>query len=52
MQHVASGLTNVEIGKRMFLSPRTVETHLTHVFAKLGINTRRELRREVERRRS
>ncbi len=38
------GYTNPEIGTRLFISPRTVEWHLSKVFAKLGITTRRALR--------
>jgi DNA-binding CsgD family transcriptional regulator/tetratricopeptide (TPR) repeat protein len=37
------GLTNQEVGARLFLSPRTVEYHLRKVFTKLGIGSRTEL---------
>ncbi|MEU4091843.1 AAA family ATPase [Streptomyces sp. NPDC026673] len=42
---VAEGLTNRAIADRLFLSVHTVNTHLKHVFAKLGINTRVQLAR-------
>jgi DNA-binding CsgD family transcriptional regulator/tetratricopeptide (TPR) repeat protein len=37
------GLSNPEIGTRLFVSPRTVEYHLHAVFTKLGIRSRRQL---------
>jgi DNA-binding CsgD family transcriptional regulator len=39
----ADGRTNPEIGEQLFLSPRTVEWHLSKVFGKLGISSRKEL---------
>ena len=43
-QLARDGLTNPEIGTRLFLSARTVEWHLRKIFTKLGISSRRELR--------
>ncbi|GAA4908185.1 DNA-binding CsgD family transcriptional regulator/energy-coupling factor transporter ATP-binding protein EcfA2 [Nonomuraea thailandensis] len=40
----ARGLTNREIGERLFLSPRTVGSHLYRAFPKLGVTTRAQLR--------
>jgi DNA-binding CsgD family transcriptional regulator len=41
------GLTNPEIGAELYISPRTVEWHLRKIFAKVGVSTRRELRRSM-----
>jgi DNA-binding CsgD family transcriptional regulator len=40
---VAAGRTNREVAEALFMSPRTVEAHLTRVYAKLGIHSRTEL---------
>jgi DNA-binding NarL/FixJ family response regulator len=40
----AGGQTNPEIGAQLFLSPRRVEWHLSKVFGKLGVSSRKELR--------
>ncbi|MEV0582610.1 LuxR family transcriptional regulator [Nonomuraea sp. NPDC050310] len=40
----AAGLSNREIGQQLYLSPRTVSTHLYRLFPKLGINARSQLR--------
>ena len=48
---VAEGLSNPQIGERLYISYRTVQTHLAHVFAKLDISSRAQLAAEVTRRR-
>lgn len=40
---VAQGLSNPEIAERLYVSRRTVETHLAHAFTKLGVGSRVEL---------
>jgi DNA-binding CsgD family transcriptional regulator len=42
---VAHGMTNREAASELFLSPETINTHLRHAFAKLGIRSRVELAR-------
>jgi DNA-binding NarL/FixJ family response regulator len=43
VQMAAEGLSNREIGQRLYLSHRTVESHLYRVFPKLGVTSRAQL---------
>jgi predicted ATPase/class 3 adenylate cyclase/DNA-binding CsgD family transcriptional regulator len=43
------GLGNKEIATRLFVSPRTVQAHLSHVYSKLGVSTRVQLAQEASR---
>jgi DNA-binding CsgD family transcriptional regulator len=45
---VAEGRTNREVAAELFLGERTVASHLTHIYAKLGVRSRTELARKVQ----
>ncbi len=47
-QLAAGGRTNREIAEKLFISPHTVNTHLRHLFEKLGVNSRLALSRIVQ----
>ncbi|MGH3479649.1 MAG: LuxR C-terminal-related transcriptional regulator, partial [Nocardioidaceae bacterium] len=49
VRHIAAGLTNRQIGQRMFISPSTVKAHLSHIFAKLGTPSRSQLAADATR---
>jgi DNA-binding CsgD family transcriptional regulator len=46
---VSEGLANNDIATRLFVSPRTVQIHLTHVYTKLGLSSRVQLVQEAAR---
>jgi DNA-binding CsgD family transcriptional regulator len=45
---VAQGRTNREVATALFLGERTVASHLTHIYAKLGVRSRTDLARKVQ----
>lgn len=44
---VAEGLTNQEVAARLFLSPKTIDVHLSHIYGKLGVHSRTSLARLI-----
>jgi DNA-binding CsgD family transcriptional regulator len=50
VRHIAAGLTNRQIGERMFITPGTVKIHLSHIFTKLATPSRSYLAAEATKR--
>lgn len=48
LDHLVAGSTTQQIADALFLSPHTVVSHVRHIYAKLGVNSREELRRRDE----
>jgi DNA-binding NarL/FixJ family response regulator len=46
---VGLGMTSPQIARQLYLSPRTVQTHISHIFRKLGLSSRVELATMVSR---
>ncbi|HEY9182238.1 MAG TPA: response regulator transcription factor, partial [Gammaproteobacteria bacterium] len=40
LQRMAQGSTNIEIGRQIFISEKTVRNHVTRIFEKLGVHSR------------
>ena len=47
VKRVSEGLGNKEVASQLFISPRTVQAHLTHVYTKLGLTSRVQLAKEA-----
>jgi DNA-binding CsgD family transcriptional regulator len=50
VRFVTAGMTNRQIAARLYLSPRTIQTHVSHIMRKLGIARRSEIAAETSRR--